>query len=258
MRHALFLLLALALASSPANAGPLSPRCATDPALLVPDEPAQHFLDALKPGHVVNILAIGSATTAGDAKSDHATFPDYLMAALHQAVPGTVFHLTLRGGRGMTAEDMLPLLQGALANRPTPLVLWQTGTVEAVRGMRPADMQDALADGIQAVAAQGGDVVLIDPQFSRFLRANVDLVPYEDVLTEAAALPEVSLFPRFTLMRDWAENGRIDLERTPRRTRLAALETLNACLGQALAHFVLSGSPEEAAISQDLPTIPPR
>ena len=37
----------------------------------------------------------------------------------------------------MTAEDMLPLIEAALKQQHYPLVLWQTGTVEAVRGLQP-------------------------------------------------------------------------------------------------------------------------
>jgi hypothetical protein len=42
-------------------------------------------------------------------------------------------------------------------------------------------------------------------------------------------------------MRAWANDGRLDLERTPKAERDKALEQLNVCLGQALARFVLSG-----------------
>ena len=54
----------------------------------------------------------------------------------------------------------------------------------------------------------GGDLVLIDPQFSRFLRANTDLDPYENVMQQVATMPGVALFRRFDLMRSWADTGR--------------------------------------------------
>jgi hypothetical protein len=88
----------------------------------------------------------------------------------------------------------------------------------------------------------GGDLVLIDPQFSRFLRANTDLDPYDGVMQQVATMPGVALFHRFELMRTWANDGRIDLERTPKADRDKALDELNACLGKALARFVLSGA----------------
>jgi acyl-CoA thioesterase I len=136
---------------------------------------------------------------------------------------------------------MLPLLTQALRSRHYALVLWQTGTVEAVRGMQPDVMQAVLEAGVDAVREAGGDVVLVDPQFSRFLRANTDLDPYESVLEQVADLPGVVLFPRFELMRSWASEGSIDLENVQQSDRETAVAQLNICLGQALARFVLNG-----------------
>ena len=141
----------------------------------------------------------------------------------------------------MTAEDMLPLIEKEVKQRHYPLVLWQTGTVEAVRGLQPAGMLDILQAGAERVRDAGGDLVLIDPQFSRFLRANTDIDPYENVMQQVATMPGVALFRRFDLMRAWANGGQIDLERTRESDRDKALDELNGCLGRALAHFVLSG-----------------
>ena len=165
-----------------------------------------------------------------------------MVRALHAALPSVEFRLTVRGGRGMTAEEMLPLIDAALKQQRYPLVLWQTGTVEAVRGLQPDGMLDVLHAGAERVRDAGGDLVLIDPQFSRFLRANTDLDPYENVMQQVATMPGVALFHRFDLMRAWANDGRIDLERTPKADRDKALEELNVCLGKALARFVLSAA----------------
>ncbi len=110
-----------------------------------------------------------------------------------------------------------------------------------MRGLRPDGMLELLHEGAERVRDAGGDLVLIDPQFSRFLRANTDLDPYEGVMQQVATMPGVVLFHRFELMRAWANDGRLDLERTPKADRDKALEELNMCLGQALARFVLSG-----------------
>ena len=144
--------------------------------------------------------------------------------------------------RGMTAEQMRPLIDAALKQQRYPLVLWQTGTVEAVRGLQPDGMLDVLHAGAERVRDAGGDLVLVDPQFSRFLRANTDLDPYENVMQQVATMPGVALFHRFDLMRVWANDGRIDLERTPKADRDKALEELNVCLGKGLARFVLSAA----------------
>jgi hypothetical protein len=56
----------------------------------------------------------------------------------------------------------------------------------------------------------------------------------------AGTLPGVALFHRTALMRDWAETGAIDLERTPKADRPAAATRLHACLGRALATLLLA------------------
>lgn len=216
---------------------------------MTPDEPLAQVAAVIAAGGPVDVLAVGSATTVGAVAvanmqpraPEGTSFPWQMVRELQAALPKIAFTITVRGGRGMTAEDMLPLLASELKQKHYPLVLWQTGTVEAVRSLRPDSMAETLHDGADLVRDAGGDLVLIDPQFSRFLRANTDLDPYEDVMQQVAAMPGVVLFQRFELMRSWADDGKIDLERTPRAERDKALAELNLCLGEALARFVLSG-----------------
>lgn len=239
-------LLGLVACPVPSNAQEAQPpaACEASDTFTVPDESLGRVAAAIAAGGPVNILAVGSATTVGDqpGAEQHSAFPFRMVDALHAALPKVSFALTLRGGRGMTAADMLPLLEAAVADRHYQLVVWQTGTVEAVRGLPPDDMVAALQEGIDRVRDAGGDVVLIDPQFSRFLRENADLDPYESALQQVSAMAGVVLFRRFDMMRAWAEDGGIDLERarTPDRVRMMTL--LNFCVGETLARFVLNGA----------------
>ncbi len=165
------------------------------------------FGAAIAAGGPIEVLAVGSATTVGavtasglhTSGTQGASFPWHMIGALHAALPDVVFHVTVRGGRGLTAEEMLPLLETALKQQHYPLVLWQTGTVEAVRGLQPDRMLDVLHTGAELVRDSGGDLVLVDPQFSRFLRANTDLDPYEGVMEQvdddARRCPVPSLRP---------------------------------------------------------------
>jgi hypothetical protein len=223
--------------------------CAAPEEFITAEEPLARFAQAISAGGSVNVLAVGSATTVGSvttaglhSAAEGGSFPWQMIRALHAALPSVKFELTVRGGRGMTAEDMLPLIDAALKEQHYPLVLWQTGTVEAVRGLQPDGLLDILHTGADHVLNAGGDLVLIDSQFSRFLRANTDLDPYENVMQQVATMPGVVLFRRFDLMRTWANDGRLDLEHTPKADRDKALDELNGCLGRALAHFVLSGA----------------
>lgn len=201
---------------------------------------------SLAPGTITS-QALGSGAAASPAKlftgpaSDRA-FPLQMAKALEAAVPGLAVNVTVRGGRSLLATDMLNLIRNELAMHHYDLVVWQTGTVEAVRNIPPGEFGQTLSEGAEAVAVAGADLVLVDPQFSRFLQTNSNLEPYEQGLQQLAAMPGVVLFRRYDLMRGWANDSQIDLERTPRSDRQKVIETLHACLGRHLARLVLDSA----------------
>ena len=174
-----------------------------------------------------------------DSASD-ASFPVRMKAALESRLPGLSVSLSVQGGRSLTAEDMLALLRTALATpHPPQAVIWQTGTVDAVRNVPPGQFNQVLSEGADAVINAHADLILIDPQFSRFLQANADLPPYFSALRNAAALPGVVLFPRFELMQSWSEAGSLDIETAEPGNALKSVQALHACLGTLLAEMML-------------------
>ncbi len=228
--------------------------CDLPPELTTPSAPLARVAAALAAKGGLDILALGSGSTVGDSagtggpilssRTRESSFPYRMADALRAMRPALRFNLTVKGGRNMTAEMMLPILRQALDDHHYDLVLWQTGTVEAVHGLRPDALHSVLEDGAEAVESARADLVLIDPQFSRFLRANADLNPYETVLDQLTNTRDVTLFHRFDLTQGWVDSGRIDLERVSREQRDKTLAVLNACLGQALAHYVLAAPGE--------------
>ena len=230
-----------------------------------------HVAAALQPGKKMTVLAIGSATMFGPEASQtrgtltsqilgggplaaggpgqtfsqqpsESAFPMQMAKQLRVMVPGADVQVAVRGGRGLLATEMLALLRTELAATHYDLVIWQTGTVEAVRNLPPGEFGQTLVDGTDATQAAGTDLVLVDPQFSRFLQANSNLDPYLQALQQVAAMPDVVLFHRFDLMRGWASEGQIDLEHAARSDRQKAIETLHACLGRSLARLVLESA----------------
>jgi len=230
------------------------PPCDMPSEMTTPSAPLARVAAALAADESVDILAIGSGSTVGKtaapggSTSNHptpeASFPYRMLDVLQAARPGAKFHLTVKGGRNMTAETMAGILRQELEAHHYALVIWQTGTVEAVRGLRPDHLHSVLQEGVEAAGQANADVVLVDPQFSRFLRTNTDLAPYEMVLQQIASLSGVSLFRRFDLTQIWVNNGQVDLERVSRDQRDKTIARLNTCLGHALAQFVLTGAEE--------------
>ena len=180
----------------------------------------------------LRILVGGSAT----AEAGGATQPYHarLAALLAERLPQLRITVEARGQRGATAAESLALVLRELAAFRPHLVLWQTGTVEAVRSLDVDELTQALNDGIARIRASGAEVALIDQQFSRFLRANSDIDRYRDAMRLTAAAEGVPLLRRYDWMRHWAENDGPDMERAPRAERAAVMAQLNDCLARGI------------------------
>ncbi len=221
---------------------PTPERCPAPVALMMPDRRLDRLAAALAADKPIEILAVGSATTSGQDGSADNAYPARMLRALQSTEPRARFELTVRGAKGLTAADMLPLIKEELKSATVAVVIWQTGTVEAVHGSPPAELTATLETAAAAVRAAGSDLVLVDPPFSRLLRSRADVETYEHVLAEAAKLPGTVLFHRSDLMRDWISEGRLDVEAVAKPDRQATVETLHDCLGAALARFLLNGT----------------
>ena len=262
------LLLAANLAGFPgigSSAGWAADRCAADDGVSGTPAALSHAAKQVIPGGTLDVLVVGSATVFGPEASLQAgtitsqalgvpnatpspiapspnAFPNVMGRAIEAAVPGATVHVTIRGARSMTATAMLELLHAELEQHHYALVIWQTGTVEAVRNIQSGDFAQTLADGEQIVHDANADLVLVDPQYSRFLQTNANLDPYFLAFQQAATVPDVVWFRRWDLMRGWVADNQIDLERTPRGDRKSTVAALHDCLGQHLARLVLAST----------------
>lgn len=220
------LLAVLLLCAGPALAAPCDV-----PADQLDLAPLPRTREAIRQGEL-RILVAGSAT----AEAGGATTPYHarIAGALAERFPGLRVSVEARGQRGATAADSLALITRELPALRPHLVIWQTGTVEAVRSLEVDEMVQSLNDGISRIHAGGADVALMDQQFSRFLRANADIDRYRDAMRLTAAAEAVPLLRRYDWMRGWAENEGPDMERAPRPERAATLALLNDCVARGI------------------------
>lgn len=223
---AIVMLCAGQLALGPATAAPCDV-----PSEMLDTAPLPRSRAALREGEL-RILVGGSATAeaGGVTQPYHAR----IAALLTERFPNLRVVVEARGQRGATAPESLALILRELPALRPHLVLWQTGTVEAVRSLEVDELTNALQEGISRIRAAGAEVALIDQQFSRFLRANSDIDRYRDAMRFTAAAEGVSLMRRYDWMRHWAENDGPDMERVPRQDRTATLAQLNDCLARAI------------------------
>ncbi|TCH97651.1 SGNH/GDSL hydrolase family protein [Roseococcus sp. SYP-B2431] len=234
-------ILAALLLAFPAGA---APACDIPTEYLTVPRPLFATARALR-SETLRILVLGSGSVTGSgASAPEGAWPTRLQNLLALQYPERAVEVAVRGGRGINVNDHLALLRDPPAGQEPALVLWQAGTVEAVRGMDPDEMTDAMLAGLERIRGWGADTILIDQQFSRFLRANTNIEPYREKLRLIAAAAGAPVFRRYDLMQHWVETGAIDLERTPRPEMAATIDRLNDCLARAMAALIIQGVSE--------------
>lgn len=204
--------------------------------------PLRHAARAIADRKALRVLVVGSgSTTLGGTTGPSAVYPAQLAAELRDRLPGIEITVQVRGGRGLTAAELGQLLTPALYEFHPDLVIWQTGTVDAVNAVDPDEFAAVLRAGTDRLAAAGADLILMDQQFSRLGRATLNFPPYRLAMEALTNASDALLVRRYDLMRHWAESGQIDAERAPRRDWQRLADQLHACLGRVLAQTVIKG-----------------
>ena len=99
---------------------------------------------------------------------------------LAQALPGVAVKVTTDVQSKRTAADMLKTMPSRLAAAKPALVIWQTGTVDAMQAVDPDQFSAALEQGIKAAHAAGADIVLVNSQYSPRSESTIALGTYEE------------------------------------------------------------------------------
>jgi hypothetical protein len=189
----------------------------------------------------LDVAVIGSASSelAGPSGTNIA-YPTRLQAALEKLLPGVAVKVTTFARPRETAEEMEKKLSRIVNEAKPALVVWQTGTADAIRGVDAEDFRVALDDGIATLQQAGVDIVLMNMQYSPRTEAMLSMGPYADAMHMIALQREIDLFDRFSIMRKWNEAGTFDLYAATRKTDVA--EHVHDCLGRLLANAVLEAA----------------
>jgi hypothetical protein len=232
-------LLAGALTAAPAHAEDAPPNCEVPASLLTSDSVLPKVADAVKSGHSLDILVVGSRSSTINS-SDGSAYPGRLQALLRERLPSVTVNVSVELQVKKTAEEVASgLVKLVEAKKPT-LVIWQTGTVDAMRSIDPDDFRGALDEGVAALQNAGTDVVLMNLQYSPRTETMISVPPYLDNMRVVAQQHDVPLFDRFAIMRHWNEQGDFDLFSASHGIELA--KRVHDCLGRALSKFVVDAA----------------
>jgi hypothetical protein len=207
------------------------------PAYLLTSESSLPKVAAVvKSGQPLTILVVGSRSSTITG-SESSAYPARLQAALKEKLPQVPINLSVELQTSKTAEDAVgSLVKLVEAKKPT-LVIWQTGTVDAMRSVDPDDFRGAVDEGVVALQNAGADVVLINLQYSPRTETMISAPPYLDSMRVVAQQHDVPLFDRFAIMRHWNDAGDFDLFSTSHGVDMA--KNVHGCLGRALSKFVI-------------------
>ena len=208
------------------------------------EPPLKKTPKALAGGRQVVIAALGGASSLGLAAGGlELAWPARLGSVLTERFPSArtkvinlaVTRQTAKRAAERLDRDVLPL-------KPT-LVIWETGTMEAVRGLDIDEFRETVQAGIDKVRAAGAEAMLMNMQFSRETDTMIHFEPYLIAMRELSDVNDVPLFRRYDIMRHWAEHGSLDLRAKDSDKRRQVATRLYGCIGRAMADFVTHGDP---------------
>ena len=232
-------MLAGLLTAAPARAEDAAPSCDVPAYLLSSESSLPKVAAAVKGGQKLEILVVGSRSST-ISTPDGTAYPGRLEAILREKLPSASVNVSVELQIKKSAEEVAAGL-GKLAEGKKPtLVIWQTGTVDAMRSIDPVDFRAAVDDGVAALQKAGTDVILINLQYSPRTDTMISAVPYIDNMRVVAQQHDVPLFDRFAMMRHWNESGEFDLFSTTHGPDLA--RRVHNCLGRALSTFVIEAA----------------
>ena len=238
-------LAAVSARAEDAPAAPAAPPACEIPDYLLSGDDAllPKVAEAIKAGGPLNILVVGSRSSTINVSantSEAAAYPRQMQAALKEKLPSIEVNLSVEIQAKKTAEEVAAGLSKLVESKKPTLVIWQTGTVDAMRSIDPDDFRAAVDEGVVALREAGADALLINPQYSPRTESMISASAYIDNMRVVAQEHEVPLFDRFALMQMWSEAGEFDLFTAVHSSELA--KRVHSCLGRALAQFVVAAA----------------
>jgi ABC-type amino acid transport substrate-binding protein len=247
MKIALAMLLTVGLVGGAAAA--LSEECDVPASFHFADSDLSHVAAAVKARHSLDIAVIGSgSSTLTGPDGERSAYPARLVEALKRHLPGVEVRVFAHVKARQTAGEMDLTMDKILADEKPALVVWQTGTNDAIRGVDPDVFRAKLDEGVEKLQAGGADVILMNMQYSPRTESILDVAVYADVMRWVAQQRGAVLFDRQALMRYWNEVGAFDLYSATRDYAMA--RKVHDCIARALASQILGAAHLDALKKQ--------
>ncbi len=222
----------------PAPALPEADPCEVPAYLLVGEGKLEHIRKAVEEHKKLTILVLGSGSSVlPGADGANKSYPGRLEALLQKRFGGVEIKVISVAKPRLTAADMFESLDKVLVDQKPDLVVWQTGTVDAMRGVDPESFRTSLDEGVDHILETGADVILMNMQYSPRTETMIPLSNYADIMRVVSRDRGVPLFDRREIMRHWNDSGNFDLNLATKD--IATAFKVHDCLGRALTSLVI-------------------
>jgi acyl-CoA thioesterase I len=198
-----------------------------------------HVSERMRAHDPVKIVAIGGASTTGAAAgSPEFAYPHRLQEILERWYPGVSILVVNKGVPRQTTQQMLDRFASDVLAEDPVLVIWETGTTDAVRGVEIDDFAGALQSGIDELRIRAIDIILIDMQFSHTTTTVIDFERYLNTLHQVAQVNDVYVFPRFEVMRYWSEQNVFNFDGVNKDERANLAASVYECIARRVADVI--------------------
>jgi lysophospholipase L1-like esterase len=184
----------------------------------------------------IAVVGTGSSALAGP-DGPRSAYPGRLEDALKARLPGVDIKVITLVRTRLTAKDLARNMGRVVEDEKPDLVIWQTGTTDAIRRIDQDEFKLALDQGVERLQKAGTDVILMNMQYSPRTESMIAVGPYSDTMRVVAQQRSVPLFDRLGIMRYWSDHGAFDLYAAGKDDVLA--HRVHDCIGRAIAGLIV-------------------
>ncbi|MBM3599613.1 MAG: hypothetical protein FJX35_15490 [Alphaproteobacteria bacterium] len=226
----------LAAASGPALA---VDACAVPPELLASEATLPKLGKRVIERAPLKVVFVGTSYSAvPEADKSRSSYVGPLRNELVRHFPSNPVTVVDKSVPRQTAVQMADRFERDVLPEKPHLVIWQTGTTDAVRQVDPADFTRVLMHGHKLLRKAGIELVLMSMQYARGTANLIRFEPYNDALDTVADMKGVVLFHRHEIMRHWVSTGQFEFDDVPPAEREALMERAHGCVASLMSRVI--------------------
>lgn len=247
MKLAAGLALGILAYAGAANADPV---CGVAAHLVHVDAALPHAAESIAKSKTLKIVVVGTtSSTLPGANGEALAYPARLEVALRKKLPDANVKVISLAKPRQTAADMAEGFPKVLRDEKPALVIWQTGTYDAMRGVGAEGFQATLENAVDRLQSGGSDVIFMNMQYSPRTEAVISIAPYADAIRWVGLEHAVNVFDRQAIMRHWSELGTFDLMTGTKSLDTAA--KVHDCIGMMIADLIVEALSHDTAPAKE-------